>query len=329
MSTRAARDPMVVRGTASATTEFDVIVVGSCMTDLITTVPRLPRLGETLVGTSFTIGFGGKGANQAVQCARLGGHVAMVARVGDDDFGRATLDNFACQGVDARHVDAIPGVPSGVAPIAVQPDGHNTVLIVPGANDTLRAEAVTAALDDLGRARVVLCQLEVPNEAVAAAFRWAASHGARTILNPAPVRAVPDELLAAADVLAPNETELMLLTGLDDVDDLAEVAHGARLLQRRSDQVVIVTLGARGAWLLDADGERMVSAPNVDAVDSTGAGDAFVGTLALWLARGAPLADAADVACRVAAESVRRPGTQTSFLDRDAAATFGVQVPPS
>lgn len=308
---------------------WDVVVVGSCMTDLITTVPRLPRLGETLVGTSFAIGFGGKGANQAVQAARLGGRVAMVARVGDDDFGRATLDNFVRQGVDARHVEAVAGVPSGVAPIAVQPDGHNTVLIVPGANDTLSAEAVAAALEDLGPARVVLCQLEVPDDAVAAAFRWAAAHGARTILNPAPARAVPDEILTAADVLAPNETELTLLTGVERVDELAEVARGARLLRRRPDQIVVVTLGARGAWLLDGDGERAVAAPAVDAVDSTGAGDAFVGTLALWLARGAPLAAAADAACRVAAESVRRAGTQTSFLDGEGAATLGVQAPTS
>lgn len=306
---------------------LEIAVVGSCMTDLIATVPRLPRLGETVIGTSFTTGFGGKGANQAVQAARLGGRVAMVARVGDDDFGRATLANFAHHGVDARHVEVVAGVPSGVAPIAVQSDGHNTVVIVPGANDTLTREAVGAALDDLGPARAVLCQLEVPDAAVAAAFEWAAAHGVRTILNPAPARPVADEILVAADVLAPNETELMLLTGAARVDDLTEVARAARALRRRPAQVVVVTLGARGAWLLDADGERAIATPGVDAVDSTGAGDAFVGTLTLWLARGASLAEATEAACRLAADSVRRPGTQVSFADAAALPGLGVAVP--
>ena len=306
---------------------FEVICVGSCMTDLITTVPRLPQLGETLVGTGFASGFGGKGANQAVTAARLGGRVAMVACVGDDRFGHATLDNFEAQGVDARHVRVLPRVASGVAPITVLPDGHNTVLIVPGANERLEPEAALGALDDLGRPAVILCQLEIPDETVLASFHWAREHGVRTILNPAPARPVSDELLDLADVIAPNETELMILTGVTSTDDLTDVARGARTLRRRSDQAVIVTLGARGVWLCDDSSEHSITTPAVQAVDSTGAGDAFVGTLALLLARGVAVAEAAEFACRVATVSVQRAGTQTSFPDAMELRALGMVLP--
>ena len=307
---------------------LELIVVGSCMTDLITTVPRMPRLGETLVGSSFTMGFGGKGANQAVMAARLGARVAMVARVGADEFGRGTIDNFRRQGVDARHVAEIAGVASGVAPITVQADGQNAVLIVPGANDALGADDVEAALAALGPARVVLCQLEVPDAAVLAAFRWARARGALTILNPAPARPVPSEVLDLADVVVPNETELAGLTGIPDGERPAEVARWARLLRRHPAQAVIVTLGERGAWVLDAAGERLVGTGHVRAVDTTGAGDAFVGTLAVLLARGVPVGPATEGACLAATASVQRPGTQTSYPSAADLAGLGLAIPP-
>jgi ribokinase len=307
---------------------FELIVVGSCMTDLITTVPRMPRLGETLVGSSFAMGFGGKGANQAVMAARLGARVAMVARVGADEFGRGTIDNFRRQGVDARHVAEVAGVASGVAPITVQADGQNAVLIVPGANDTLGADDVTAALTELGAARVVLCQLEVPDAAVVAAFRWARAHGALTILNPAPARAVPTDVLDLVDVVVPNETELVGLTGIADGANPLEVARGARLLRRHGAQTVIVTLGERGAWVLDGADERLVGTGQVRAVDTTGAGDAFVGTLALLLARGVAVAPATEIACRAATATVQRPGTQTSYPSAHDLEALGVDLPP-
>lgn len=310
----------------SATAPIELVVVGSCMTDLITTVPRLPELGETLVGTDFSTGFGGKGANQAVMAARFGIGVAMVARLGADDFGHATLDNFRAQGVDARHVRILEGVPSGVAPITVREDGQNTVLIVPGANERMDAAAVDEAADLIGDARVVLCQLEIPDEAISTAFETAKRRGVRTVLNPAPARELPRDLLELADLIAPNETELALLTGAA-VDDLTEVEAGARQLRVRPDQIVIVTLGARGALVLEGEVSYHVAAESVRAVDSTGAGDAFVGTLSAALARDVPLRDAVAWSCRVATASVRKPGTQTSFPDVNELRALDIELP--
>jgi ribokinase len=305
---------------------IDVLVVGSCMTDLLTTAVRLPRMGETLIAERFTIGFGGKGANQAVQIARLDGRVAMIARVGDDDFGRGALENFTRQAVDARFVALTPGVASGVAPITVAADGSNTVLIVPGANMTLSAADVQAALTALGPAPVILAQLEIPDDAIRAAFAYARASSARAILNPAPARVVAEDVLALADVLIPNETELAALTGMDALSDLQTVAAAARALRRRPDQAILVTLGERGVWL-DHDGDaRLITAPATRAVDTTGAGDAFVGTFALLLSRGMTLAAAAEAGCRVAAASVERLGTQTSFIDAGEAERRGVML---
>jgi ribokinase len=307
-------------------TRFDVTVVGSCMTDLITTVPRMPKLGETLVGTGFHIGFGGKGANQAVMAARLGAATAMVARVGDDHFGRATIDNFRENGVDATHVDVISGVASGVAPIAVQEDGQNTVLIVPGANDRLDVAGVGAATDVITSARVVLCQLEVPEAATREAFALARRAGAITVFNPAPAAAIDDRTLALADYVLPNETELELLTGCT-TDSLDACAEGARRLLREGMQAVVVTLGERGALIVDHLGTRHTEAASVSAVDTTGAGDAFVGTFATLLARGLDVDEAVEWSCKVASESVQHPGTQTSFPTLARLHAGGILVP--
>lgn len=293
----------------------DLVVVGSCMTDLVTTVPRLPMLGETLEGVSFTVGFGGKGANQAVQASRLGARVAMVACVGDDDFGRTTLENFAHQGIDARFVTVVSGQPTGVAPITVTADGHNTVIIVPGANLHLDAAAVERALVALPRPKVIACQLEVPDAASERALRWGQEHGVITLLNPAPAKMTTASLLGYADILVPNETELALLTGMDISDGFTHIATAARRLRQRSDQCVVVTLGARGVWLLEGNSESHIAAPRVRAVDSTGAGDSFIGALAYRLSQSIPLRDAVAWGCRVAAASVRQPGTQSSYLN--------------
>lgn len=301
-------------------------MVGSCMTDLITTVARMPVMGETLPGTSFSIGFGGKGANQAVAAARLGASVALVACLGDDDFGRATLDNLNAEGIDARFVRMLAGATSGVAPITVQEDGQNIVLIVPGANERMDTDSVRDAARLIKGARVVLCQLEIPDEPVLAAFRAARSNGVRTILNPAPARELPQEIVALADVIVPNETELEILTGVS-AETPKEIEEGARRLRSRPDQVVIVTLGARGAWVLDGDSSYRVEAETARAVDTTGAGDAFVGTLAAMLAREVPLSEAIALSCRVATESVKRAGTQTSFPRADALRAIGVDLP--
>jgi len=285
-----------------------VCVVGAANIDLISYVPRLPRLGETLHGTQFRMGYGGKGANQAVMTAKLGAGVAMVCKLGEDVFGEGTLANFREWGVDTEHVTFTDEAFSGVAPIAVDPDGNNAIIIVTGANDLLSPEDVERARPAIRDSVVVACQLEVELETTIAALRVAREVGARTIFNPAPAReALPAEIYRLSDVLCPNESETELLTGMQAGDE------AARELLRRGAGAVVLTLGERGCLVVDPDSARHVPVERVDAVDTTGAGDAFVGSLAYFLAAGRSLADAADRANRIAAISVRGRGTQTSF----------------
>jgi len=289
-----------------------VVVVGAALMDLVSYVPRLPALGETLHGTDFRTGFGGKGANQAVMAARLGARVALLTRVGRDDFGGRMLENFRSLGIDTEHVGVDDDAPSGVAPIAVDPKGDNSIVIVTGANERLTPEHVERARSAIAAADVLVCQLEIPHDVTFAALRVAREESTRTILNPAPATAdLAAEVYALADVLCPNEPEAELLLGrpIREGDEL----EAADELRRRGAEAVVVTLGARGCAVVDGDVRRMLPAPHAEVVDTTGAGDAFVGTLAVELARGETLEAAAERANRVAAVSVGRLGTQTSF----------------
>jgi len=286
----------------------NVCVVGAANIDLISYVPRLPRIGETLHGSSFQMGYGGKGANQAVMAAKLGARVTMVCKLGQDVFGEGTLENFREHGVDTTHVTFTEYAFSGVAPIAVDPEGRNAIIIVTGANDLL-------SLDDLERARpaiaasdVVVCQLELPVETTLAALRIAREESVRTIFNPAPAREeLPEELYRLSDVICPNEPETELLTGMPAGQE------AARQLLARGAGSVVLTLGDRGCLVVDGEGATHVPVEQVRAVDTTGAGDAFVGALATFLAAGRSLVDAAERANAVAALSVQGRGTQTSF----------------
>ncbi len=290
-----------------------ICVVGASNLDLISYVPRLPRMGETLPGTRFHMGFGGKGANQAVMAAKLGGDVAMVTKLGRDIFGENTLKNFASWGIDTRHVLFTDEAFSGVAPIAVDPEGHNSIIVVTGANDLLTPEEVEAARPLIAAAQVLVCQLEIPPETTLAALRIARDEGVQTILNPAPARpGLPEELYPVSDIFCPNESETELLTGMP-VGTLEEAHAAARVLLQRGTGQVILTLGERGS-LLVTDGEMIhVPAVPVKALDSTGAGDAFVGSLAFFLAKGQPVTEAMRRANAIAAISVQGSGTQTSF----------------
>ncbi len=293
-----------------------VCVVGAANIDLISYVPRLPELGETLHGTRFRMGFGGKGANQAVMAAKLGASVSMVTKLGRDTFGEGTLENFRALGVDTRFVCFTDDAASGVAPIFVDPSGNNAIVIVTGANDLLTSDEIDRARPAMARAGVVVCQLEIPAEVSLLALRAAREEGTRTILNPAPARAdLPDELLELSDVFCPNQSEASLVTGLPvaSVDDATAAAH---TILARGPGAVVITLGVDGCLVADSEGTEHIAGVAVDAVDSTGAGDAFVGALACLLARGDPLRDAARWANRVAALSVLGHGTQTSFPAR-------------
>ncbi len=292
-------------------------MVGSCNTDLIAYALRLPALGETLHGTSFAIGFGGKGANQAVIAARLGAQVKVIASLGNDTFGENTLANFTEQGIDTTYVQIVEGVSSGVAPIWVDTtNGHNSIIIVGGANDRLMPDFVRASADAITSAQAVMCQLEIPLESTIEVFRIAQGAGVITILNPAPAAELPNDLLTLTEYLIPNEIEAATLTGISTADDVG-VRAAAEALRARGVANVIITLGARGALLITDAGETRVSVEPVQAVDTTGAGDCFVGSFAYLLAAGRDPVDAVRRACAIAARSVLKPGTQSSFPYRD------------
>jgi len=292
-----------------------IAVVGSANTDLITFADRFPRPGETLFGQNFDLGFGGKGANQAVAARLCGAEVLMVAKVGNDLFGEATLRNFNSFGVDTTHVKIVAGVPTGVAPIFVEPGGQNRIIVVKGANDRLTATDVDAAAAQLRHVDTIILQFEVPLDTIYHTVRFARAHNIRCIVNPAP--AVPASLadLTGADYFIPNETEAELITGLP-VQTIEQAAACAVALLGKGFRRVVLTLGARGALFADSTGHVHVPPFEVSAVDTTGAGDAFIGSLAVFLAEGIPEKDAVARASLYAALSTTRVGTQKSFPAR-------------
>ena len=292
-----------------------VCVVGSANVDLIFQVLRLPRMGETLAGKQIHLGFGGKGANQAVMAARLGAGVSLVAKVGGDVFGEQMLANLMNQGIDTTHVRIDRENSTGVASIVVDDEAQNCIIVVPGANGRLLPEDIRASAPAIQTADVLLCQLEVPIETILEAFRLAKAAKVLTILNPAPAMTLPDELLALADLCVPNETELELLTG-QTLETLDEITAAGQALRKRGPQTVIVTLGERGALLIQEQTAELVPAVPVTAVDPTGAGDAFIGSLAVFLTEGLTMGEAVPLANKAAALSVTRTGTQSTFPTR-------------
>jgi ribokinase len=290
-----------------------IAVVGSNMVDLVTYVERMPVKGETVEAPSFEMGHGGKGANQAVAAARLGASVMMVTAVGDDMFADNTIRNFASAGIDTTYVRRVPGRSSGVAPIMVEPSGENSILIVKGANADLSPEDVERAADDLKRCDLILLQLEVPLETVYAAIAFGKRHGVRTVLNPAPATPELDlEKVRDVSFFIPNETELAILTGMP-VQTESEIGAAARSLVAKGMEAVIVTLGGRGALLVTKSAITRIEPVKVRPVDTTGAGDAFVGGFARYLAGGLDLESALVKAAQYAADSVTRRGTQKSY----------------
>lgn len=290
--------------------------VGACFTDLIAYCPRMPGAGETLVGTKFSTGFGGKGANQAVQAARLGANVMMVSKLGDDTFGTDTLENFKEQGVDATWVTQVPGMSSGVAPITVnEVTGQNSIIIVPGALNHLTGADVEAARESIRECGLMMVQLEAPMEATMAALKIAREEGLMTLLNTAPAKALPNDIWALCDIVCPNEPELQMLTGMPTSTD-AEVAAAARTLIQHGAKKVLVTLGERGCALFEGSSEgKFVPTQEVKPVDTSGAGDSFLGALAAQLVDGHDLGGAMARANEVAAVGVTREGTQKSFAN--------------
>jgi ribokinase len=302
----------------------NICVVGSSNIDLISKVPRLPRLGETMVGHSFHLGYGGKGANQAVMAAKLGARVTMVTKLGRDVFGQGTLENYRAQGIDTAFVLFDETEASGVAPIFVDDAANNFIVIIPGANYALSPADARAAADVIRAADVLVCQLEIPLATTLEAFRIAHAAHIRTILNPAPAVPLPDELLQLTDICVPNEIETELLSG-SPVQTLDQVEDAARKLLARGVRVAIVTLGERGTLVVEQDAVEHVAPIAIDAVDPTGAGDAFIGSLAVFLGEGRALRNVVRRANAIAARTVTQIGTQSSFPNRAEADDFCAQ----
>lgn len=289
-----------------------IVVVGSFNTDLTAYMERMPRPGETVHGHKFVVGPGGKGSNQAVAAARLGAQVTFVGRVGQDVFSEIALRTWKQEGINTDFVIRDAENSTGVAPIFVDNSGENSIVVVLGANLAVSQVDVDAAAEIIAQADVVVTQLEINYDATGYALKVAKDRGARTILNPAPAGQVSRDVLALADFITPNETELEVLVGRPG----APVEEAARSLLTTDNQTVIVTLGAQGAQSIRKDGSTLVPAFKVDVVDTTGAGDAFNGGLAVALAEGQNLRDAIAFANATAALCVTRPGTAPSMPQR-------------
>jgi ribokinase len=298
-----------------------ICVVGSTNIDLTFRTQRLPVAGETLAGQSFHLGHGGKGANQAVMAARLGAEAAFVSRVGRDAFGELALANLRAQGIDTGFVGLDGRRATGVASILVDDQARNCILVVPGANLGLSTQEVRDAAGAIRSADAVVCQLEVPLEAVTEAFRLAREAGVRTILNPAPAQSLSDELLQFTDVCVPNEGEAAELSRISTTNG-GRTADAGEVLRRRGPKAVLVTLGERGVVVHEGGEPEHIPAPGVVAEDTSGAGDAFVGSLAVFLAEGHSLREAARRANVAAALSVTRLGTQASYPLRSEVEAF-------
>lgn len=289
-----------------------MVVLGSSNTDMIVRVPNLPAPGETVLGGRFAQAAGGKGANQAVAAARAGGDVRFIGCVGDDDLGRKALMGLEADGIDTSGVSTHATAPSGVALVFVGAGGENSIAVASGANIELTPTAATRHASAIASATLLLMQLESPLETVEAAARLAHAAGTRVVLDPAPAQMLPDSLLECISILTPNSTEAGQLTGLD-VRGPDEAVRAAEQLMDRGAASVIVTLGADGAIWCTPDSSISVEGHPVEAVDTTGAGDVFSGSLVAALAGGASEPDALAFANAAAALSVTQPGAQPAI----------------
>jgi ribokinase len=292
-----------------------IAVIGSANIDLTTFSDRFPMAGETIFGQKFDLGFGGKGANQAVASRLCGADVFMVARVGSDLFGPATIENFKKLGIDATHVKQIEGVSSGVAPIFVEPNGQNRILVVKGANDLLKPADVDAAADLLKTVNCMVLQFEIPLETVYYSVDFARKNGIRCIVNPAPAQPVNLNALAGLDYFVPNESEAETIAGMQ-VRNVEDAKKCAEKLLSEGVKRVIITLGANGSLLAGRESMEHIPAFSVKSVDSTGAGDAFIGSFAVFLGEGHQEREAVRRANLYAGLSTTGVGTQKSFYDR-------------
>lgn len=288
----------------------NILVIGSLNADLVIRAPRFPAPGETIHGEDLVTFPGGKGANQAVAVARLGARVAMVGRVGNDVFGANLIDNLTQNHVDVKQIITDESTPTGTAVIIVDPDGQNSIVLSPGANAKVISNDIKP--EAIANSSLLLLQFEIPIETVVHSANLAREKGLCILLNPAPAHILPDELLAAADFILPNESELGLLTRRT-LDDLGSIEAASRSLIARGARNIIVTLGEKGAMIVNKDGAILIRAYKVKAIDTTAAGDAFVGGFAVGLSNGKSLEDAVQYACACGALATTKFGAQPSL----------------
>ena len=289
-----------------------IVVVGSCNTDMVINMDRLPLPGETLLGGKFFMNAGGKGANQAVAAARLGGKVNFVAKVGNDPFGIRSIDQYKAEGIGTKHVVVDKEHPSGVALILVDAHGENSIAVASGANAHLLPEDIDQAKGTIEDCDILLMQLETPMETIEHAAQMAKRAGGKVSLNPAPAHSLPESLLADLYMLIANETEAEYISGTR-ITDMDSVARAADIICHRGVENVVITLGSKGAFIKERDTYHQVPALKVKAVDATAAGDTFCGAVCVALAEGRGIIEAVTFANRAAAVAVTRMGAQSSL----------------
>lgn len=291
---------------------MDIAVIGSNMVDLITYLERMPEEGETLEAPEFEMGHGGKGSNQAIAAARLGSDVLMVTKVGNDLFGENTLKNYKNNGIRTNAVE-IGNQSSGVAPIFVDPQAKNRILIIKGANNELSPEMIESYREEIKRVKLIVLQLEIPLPSVYKAIDLGVELNIPVLLNPAPANPALDlEYVKKCTFFAPNESELGILTAMP-VTTLDEIKDAARVLVTKGTKNLIVTLGEKGVLWMTADQEMLIAGKKVHAVDTTGAGDSFIGCFSHYLTKGYSIKDSLEKANLYAAQAVQKRGTQSSY----------------
>lgn len=301
-----------------------IYIIGSSNTDMVVKSDRLPAPGETVLGGTFLMNAGGKGANQAVAAARLGGIVSFVANFGNDLFGRQALEQLKQEKINVDHVTIDETLPSGVALIIVDAQGENCIAVAPGANGNLNPNQLNAFFNSLNKPAIVLVQFEIPIATVEHVIEQCALKSIPVIINPAPANRLSDDALKHVFAITPNETEAELLTGIH-IDDDTAARTAAQAFHRKGVKVVVITMGKRGAYWSTNEAEGWVTSPAITAVDTTAAGDCFSGALAVAISENKSLPEAVKFACIAASISVTRMGAQTAMPLRKEVSDFLIQ----